>query len=64
MIASRHRRTVTEEEPIIQAMQEPLARLKAVLLEVCQMDEEIGVAAIATTLRKNVPAVIEYLGAK
>ena len=64
MIAPRHRRTVQQEEPIIQAMQKPLARLKAVLLEICQIDEEIGVAAIVTALRTNVPIVLEYMGIK
>jgi hypothetical protein len=63
MIASRHQRTPKEEEPIIQAMQEPRARLKAVLLELCH-DDELGVVVIADALRKNVPAVLEHLEVK
>jgi hypothetical protein len=55
---------VKEEEPIKQAMQKPLERLKADLLEICQIDEEVGAAAIVTALRTNVPVVLEYLGVK
>jgi hypothetical protein len=62
MIAPRNQRTVEQEEPIKQAMQEPLARLKANLLEICRIDNELSVAAIATALRGNVPAVLRYLG--
>jgi hypothetical protein len=34
------------------------------LLEICQIDEEISVAAIVTALRTNVPVVLEHLGVK
>jgi hypothetical protein len=64
MIAPRHRRTAEEKEPIIQAMQKPLERLKADLLEICQIDEEIGAAAIVSALRTNVPVILEYVGIK
>ena len=64
MIAPRNQRIVEQEEPIKQAMQEPLARLKANLLEICRIDDELGVVAIATALRENVPAVLRHLGVK
>jgi gamma-glutamyl phosphate reductase len=64
MIAPRNQRIVEQEEPIKQAMQEPLARLKANLLEICRIDDELGVVAIATALRENVPAVLRYLAVK
>jgi hypothetical protein len=64
MIAPRNQRPVEQEKPIIQAMQEPLARLKADLLEISQIDDELGVVGIITALRENVPAVLERLGVK
>lgn len=64
MIAPRNQRTVEQEELIRQSMQEPLARLKADLLEISQIDDELGVVAIVTALRENVPAVLRHLGVK
>lgn len=64
MTAPRHDRTVQQEEPIKQAMQKPLARLKAALLDLCRIDDELGMAAIITALRENVPAVVERLGGR
>jgi len=64
MLESRHLRTVEQEEPIKQALQEPMVRLKSLILEMCQRDDELGVAAIIDVLRTYAPLVLQRLGVK
>jgi hypothetical protein len=61
---TRHERTASQEELIKQALQEPTVRLKSVILEMCQRDDELGVAAIIDVLRTDAPVVLYRLGVK
>ena len=61
---TRHERTVSQEEPIKQALQKPKARLKSVILEMCQIDDELGSAAIIEVSRNEAPAVLQRLGVR
>ena len=61
MTIPRHLRTAEEQALILKRMKNPRLRLRQALLDIYQIDDDLGVRTIIETLREEVPAVFRYL---